>query len=162
MIVVLTLTIVRMVGGTKTTFTVIPGTPADGIDFAPGERSPEEVQAVSDAMPSEWCSYEGLTPPLRLKIRGQSQENYTRITRQHLDAVGRDAFEFLPDAQKGAFLQRISLVAYVVDWEGACYPNGAPLAFSLDNLAALVAKDELLRAFVMENAHRLSPPWPSP
>lgn len=49
--------------------------------------------------------------------------------------------------------------AYVLDWEGATYPNGAPMLYSPENLAAFMATDPHLVAFIRQEAHRLSPKW---
>lgn len=161
LIVLLGLWIIQALVGTKTKYTIVQEGAANPYDPAPGVRSAEEIKAISDAMPSEWCAYQGMTPPLRLKIRGQSLENYTRITRQYLDDVGRDIFINLPAQQQAAVNLRIIVDAYVTDWEGALYPNGNPLPFSLDNVMALLGKDEFLLPFIQDNAHRLSPPWPA-
>jgi hypothetical protein len=161
----LVLLIARAVSATRMTtppLRVVPSRSDGWVDYAPGNKTAEEVQAVSDAMPSEWCVYEGMTPPLRLKIRGQSRENYVRITRQHIGGHGPDSYALLTEAQRNDLNLRITADAYVTDWEGATYPNGNPLPFSLDNLMALIEKDTLLLAFIRDNAHRLSPPWPSP
>lgn len=155
MIVLLVMRIAGMLGNGRTQ--AVPAIP----DPAPGFKSAEQVQATSEVMPSEWCEYQGRTPPLRLKIRGQSEENYTRITRQQLATLGPGGINYLSEDQRSAFVSRIAAQAYVADWEGAFYPNGNPIPFSVDNLMAVIEGDQLLTAFVMENAHRLSPAWTS-
>ena len=161
LIIVLSLAIIRALVGTTTRYTVIPNQPESVFDPAPGVRTAAEIGAISDTMSSEWCVYEGVTPPLRLKIRGQSLENYARITRLHLDEFGRDSYAALPPQQQAQILSRISADAYVVDWEGALYPNGNPLPFTQQNLMAMIEKDSFLWPFIQEHAHRLSPPWPT-
>ena len=54
------------------------------------------------------------------------------------------------------FLPDINAQAYVLDWEGAQYPNGNPLPFSPDRLAILMRKDEILRVFVTDEAWKLA------
>ena len=53
-------------------------------------RSDAEVSALLANMPTTWVTYEGMTPPLQLKIRGLSHELYRRFTKAQLDAFGRD------------------------------------------------------------------------
>jgi hypothetical protein len=159
-IVVLIFRIIQMAGGTRAVYTVVHHQQPADIDEASGYRSPEEIKAISDAMPSEWCLYEGMTPPLMIKIRGQSEENYTRIVRQNMGAIGRENFKFLSEAQKDELHKRSCIEAYVINWEGALYPNGHPLPFSVGNLMGLIERDPLIFPFIIDNAHRLSPPWP--
>lgn len=122
-IVLLLLRIGGMLGGGR------PLTAAAMSDPAPGVRSAEEVRAISETMPSEWLTYVGMTPPLRLKIRGQSEDNYTRITRQLIAPFGPGGMNHLSPAQLEAFTTRVVVEAYVSDWEGAEYPNEARCPF---------------------------------
>ena len=69
-------------------------------------------------------------PPLRLKLRGNSYEGFRRVTRKYIDRTGQDHFERLSDAQRMQFLLPVIAEAYVIEWEGAQYQNGAPLPYS--------------------------------
>ncbi len=124
-------------------------------------RSSEEVAAMIADMPSNWLIYDGMTPSLRLQIRGQSYENYRRVTRKYIDEIGQDNFALLSPEQLQSVNNLIMSEAYVVAWEGAHYPNGNPLPFTPQNLAILLDRDAFLVSFITDEAHRLSPLWPA-
>ncbi len=126
-------------------------------------RSDAEVSALLANMPTTWVTYEGMTPPLQLKIRGLSHELYRRFTKAQLDAFGRDALNSMSPSEamevvKG-LLPDINATAYVIDWKGATYPNGKPVPYTPDNMASLMRKDDLLRNFVSDEAGKLGPAW---
>jgi hypothetical protein len=110
---------------------------------------------------TEWVTYNGRTPSLRLRVRGNSYEGFRRVVRKHIDRVGQDYFEQLSAAERMQFLLQAIAEAYVIEWEGAEYPNGGPMPFSPANLALFMAGDQHLTAFVNQEADRLSPPWPT-
>jgi hypothetical protein len=114
-------------------------------------------------MPTAWVTYDGMTPPLQLKIRGLTQELYRRFTKAQLDAFGRDTLNSLPPSEamevvKG-LLPDVNAAAYVLDWKGATYPNGKPLPYTPDNMASFMRKDDMLRNFVSDEAGKLGPAW---
>lgn len=126
-------------------------------------RSDEEVKTLLASMPTTWVTYDGITPPLQLQIRGLTQELYRRFTKEQLDAFGRDTLDSLPpsaamEVMKG-LLPHINAAAYVLDWRGAKYPNGKPLPYTRDNMASLMRKDDMLRNFVSDEAGKLGPAW---
>ncbi len=124
------------------------------------ERSPKEVEHLVQSLPCEWVTYEGCTPPLRLKVRGQTYETYRRMVRAHIDGIGQHYFESLDSAQQTDIFNLIIADIYVTAWEGAQYQNGNPLPFTPENLRILFQRDPLLLNFVIDNARRISPPWP--
>jgi hypothetical protein len=125
------------------------------------KRSSEEIKRQYDSMPSEWITYNGLTPPLRLKVRGQSYESFRRVARKYIDLVGQATFERYSDAQKAEVNNHIIAEAYVTDWEGPQYPDGNPMLYTPANLVILMSKDEHLLPHVTSEAQRISPAWPS-
>ena len=163
-IVILVLVIVQMIGGTKTKITY-QFEPQQGYEPPPlPERTPDEIKAGFDAMPSEWVTYEGATPPLRLHLRGSTYENLRRVSRNLIDQMGgQKAMDQLPVEQVTQLMfginSKLIAEAYVLDWEGAQYPNGAAMPFSSSNMAALLDSDSYLLTFVTDHAHRLSPDW---
>jgi hypothetical protein len=135
---------------------------ADRFNTAPlPAQSAEETAKQLASQPTEWVTYNGMTPPLRLNIRGQSYESYRRVARVHIDVVGQKNMERFSEAQIAGINNLIVADAYVTDWEGAKYPNGNPMPFSPQDLAVLLSKDEHLLAFVSREAKRISPPWPT-
>lgn len=122
-------------------------------------RTPQEVQALFDSMPSEWVSYEGATPTLNLHVRGVTHELYRRVTRNHMEAYGLSVLDNMPIEQKmevsNGMLPSINATAYVIGWRGAEYPNGKPLPYTPENLATLMRKDEMLRNFVSAESQRI-------
>ena len=160
-LVYLLLRISRMLGGGARTM-VVDQEPHDDRPTLP-DRSTGELQTMLDSMPVEWVTYEGMTPPLRLKVRGLTQELYRRFTRAQLDAFGQDTLDKLPMAQKmdvmKGLLPVINATAYVLDWSGAQYPNGNTLPYTPENLATFMRKDEMLRNFVSNEAGRIGPTW---
>jgi hypothetical protein len=155
----LLLRISRMLGGNRQ---VVLTEPAAGPPELP-HRSDAEVDALLASMPTAWVTYDGMTPPLQLKIRGLSHELYRRFTKAQLDAFGRDTLNSLPPSEAmeiaKSLLPDVNAAAYVVDWKGATYPNGNPLPYTPDNMAALMRKDEMLRNFVSDEAGKLGPAW---
>jgi len=125
------------------------------------KRTVTELKAHVDALRTEWVTYNGRTPPLRLKLRGNSYEDFRRRSQNYIDRIGQDHFERLSDAQLMQFLLPVIAEAYVVEWEGAQYQNGAPMPYCPDNLALFMAGDQHLMAFVKQEAERISPPWPT-
>lgn len=120
--------------------------------------SQAELAARSAAMPSEWVEYPGATPPLKLHVRGQTYETYRLFVRKHLNGVGQEVFEAMSPAMAANFHHTVMADAYVCGWEGAAYPNGAPLAFTPQKLALMLDSDPYLEGFLLETAHRLCPP----
>ena len=156
----LLLRISRMVGGTTTT-TVTHETYDERPELP--NRSEAEIQSLLSNMPTKWVTYQGMTPPLELKIRGMTEELYRRFMRNYFDAYGQHNLDRLPAHEKmeimKTMLPDINARAYVVDWSSAQYPNGNPLPFTPDNLAALIRKDELLRNFISDESAKLDVPW---
>lgn len=155
----LLLRISRMLGGNNR---VVHTEPVASPPELP-HRSDEEVNALLASMPTAWVTYDGMTPPLQLKIRGLTQELYRRFTKAQLDAFGRDTLNSLPPSEamevvKG-LLPDVNAAAYVLDWKGATYPNGKPLPYTPDNMASFMRKDDMLRNFVSDEAGKLGPAW---
>jgi hypothetical protein len=119
-------------------------------------RSQEEIAQLLAAMPTEWVSYQGMTPPLRLKIRGLSYELSRRNWRKYIDQAGDVPLETVTTM----FGSAAAAEGYVIDWEGATYPNGNPIPYSPGDLVILMAKDPHLLEFIRREGQRLSPPWP--
>jgi hypothetical protein len=164
----LVLRIAGMIGGYRTTITLrttdTPGAPppfdAKRFNTSPlPPRSQKELEQIQKSMRTEWVTYGGATPPLRLHVRGQSYEGFRRVVRKYIDLTGQDRFDRLSQQQKEEFLLPVMAEAYVSDWEGAQYPNANPMPFSPANLAIMMAKDPHLGAFVQSEAERISPPW---
>lgn len=155
------LRISRMLGGGARTV-IVNQEPYDDRPKLP-DRSAGELQTLLESMPTEWVTYEGMTPPLRLKVRGLTQELYRRFSRAQLDAFGQATLDTLPMAQKmevmKSLLPVINATAYVLDWSGAQYSNGNALPYTPENLATLMHKDEMLRNFVSNEANRMGPKW---
>lgn len=124
-------------------------------------RSPQELKARDDALQSEWVTYNGRTPPLRLKVRGNSYEGFRRVTRKYIDIIGQDHFDRLGEAERVQFLLPVIAEAYVLDWDGAQYQNGTAMPYSPANLVLFMAADQHLIAFVNQEADRISPAWPA-
>lgn len=163
LIVVLVLVIVRMVGGTKTTITYQVEGQQGSLPPLP-DKSPEEIKADFAAMSSEWVEYAGATPPLKLRIRGLTHENLRRVSRKLIDELGgQRAIDQLPVDQATQLLfgmnSKLVAEAYVLEWDGALYPNGAPMPYSAANMATRLDADPYLMTFVTDHAHRLSPDW---
>ena len=104
-----------------------------------------------------------MTPPLKLKLRGLTEELYRRFTRSCIDIHGRDNLDMLTMNEKleimKGLLPNINAKAYVTDWSDAQYPNGTPMAYASDDLAVFMRKDEFLRNFISEEARKLAPDW---
>jgi hypothetical protein len=82
------------------------------------------------------------------------------VIRKYTDRMGQDHFDRLSDAERMQFMPLFIAEAYVIEWEGAQYQNGAPMPYSPANLALFMAGDEPLIAFVQQEAERIGPPWP--
>ncbi len=123
-------------------------------------RSSQQLKERDDALQSEWITYNGRTPPLRLKVRGNSYEGFRRVVRKYIDTIGQDHFDRLAEAERVQFLLPVMAEAYVLDWDGAQYQNGTPMPYSPANLVLLMAGDQHLIAFVKQEAERISPAWP--
>jgi hypothetical protein len=156
----LLLRISRMVGGTTTTVVSHQtiGVPPDW-----PHRSDAEIQALLASMPTEWVTYEGMTPPLQLKVRGLTQELFRRFVSAQHDNFGRDVLARLSTSEQievgKSLLPNVISLAYVVDWKGVAYPNGNPVPYTPDNLASLLRKDEMLTNFIDAQAERIGPAW---
>jgi hypothetical protein len=124
------------------------------------DRTADEVERMLAEMPTRWVTYNGMTPPLQLKVRAVTEELYRRFTRAQMDAIGQKNIATLPFQERmklmQSFLPDINARAYVLDWQGAAYPNGQPLPYTPDHLAILMRNDELLRLFVTDEAGRLA------
>ena len=76
---------------------------------------------------------------------------------------GQAMFDAMPTDQArnvlAALNPRLIATAYVIDWEGAIYPNGSPMPFTISNIATRLEQDPYLLTFVTDEAHRLSPDW---
>lgn len=157
-LVYLLLRIVRMLDGGPRTPSVAPQGPPE----LP-KRSEAEIETLLESMPTKWVAYEGMTPPLELKIRGLTYELWRRFARHHLDQFGQHTLDALPVAEaakvSASLLPNINDQAYVLDWRGMTYPNGNPLPYTSENLATLMRKDEFLMNFVSKEAEKLSPDW---
>ncbi len=140
----------------QTTETSIPKAPS--LPPLP-ERSSSEVDEMFGWTAANWVEYPGRTPPLRLKIRGLSEELFRRVARKHVGPLGRIWSQRAALELTFRFENLVMAEAYVLDWEGATYPNGAPMLYSPENLAAFMATDPHLVAFIRQEAHRLSPKW---
>jgi len=110
-------------------------------------------------MPIEWVTYLGATPPLKLKIRGTTEMMYRQASRKFINLLGQENFERLSNQEKLAAIHAINADIYVLDWEGAFYPNGSPMPFSPSALALLLDKDEHLNVFLSDQVARISPAW---
>ena len=156
----LLLRISRMLGS-STSGRVIPSESYDTRPKLP-TRSETEIQTILDSMPTKWLIYEGSTPPLNIRVRGLSREFYRRFWRNHLDTM-QNYLDTLPPKEKQDFVMsqtpNVNALAYVVEWNGALYPNGNPLPGTVDNLAVLIRKDEMLRNFISEESGKISPDW---
>jgi hypothetical protein len=166
----LVLRIVGMIGGyrtnvtlqtTRTTKTPPPFDPNHFNTSPLPRRTQNELKQIQNSMRTEWVTYGGATPPLRLHVRGQSYEGFRRVTRKYIDLTGQDNFDRLSQQQQVEFLIPVIAEAYVLAWEGAQYSNGNEMPFSPANLAIMMAKDPHFGAFVQSEAERLSPPWPT-
>jgi hypothetical protein len=160
LIILLVIRIAQATSGTKTVLTYEArsggSSPRPLPELQP--KSASEVDSILD-LPTEWVTYAGATPPLRLNMRGQSLDGYRYTLRKFAAEMGIDVSDLPPEAMEN--VARITTaMAYVVDWEGATYANGAPLAYSARAMAAKLEADPELSIFVSENAQRLSPPWP--
>lgn len=124
-------------------------------------RSLVELASETAKLRTEWVTYGGATPPLKLKVTAQSYESYRRMARQMIDRdIGQENVERLSVEQLEAFNHSVLATAYVADWDGAQYPNGSPMPFSVGNLVVMMAQDPYLEAFIVNEARRISPPWP--
>lgn len=124
------------------------------------ERSAAELESQKNDLKSEWVTYQGATPPLKLLIQGQSYESYRRVVRSQIDLVGQENVERLPPEALADLNRTILANAYVKDWEGAQYPNGNVMPFTPDNLVVRLSGDPYLETFITGEAKRVSPPWP--
>ena len=159
LLVYLALRISKMVGGD----TAIASRQAiGGLPELPN-CSDADIELLLASMPTAWTTYQGMTPPLELKVRGLSHELYRRFTKLHLDAYGRHILDTLTPSEVmevgQSLLPNINAAAYVVDWKGAAYQNGNPIPYSPENLASFMRKDEMLRNFVSEEAGKIGPAW---
>jgi hypothetical protein len=124
-------------------------------------RSAAEVTAQRSTLREAWVTYNGNTPPLRLMLQGQSDESYRRVARDRINVIGQEQFERMSPSEQEVVSAFIAAEAYVNDWEGAAYPNGSPMPFSVKSMAAMMLEDRHLMAFVTDEAAKLGPPWPS-
>ncbi len=154
-----------MIGGVTTTVKTIHGSYDKDGNFYPGEpgrsetapqpvRAAQELQTQAASMPVAWVTYPGATPPLKLKIRGCSEEMYQGAWRKYTDL-----FAQLSREQIHAYRPLINAEIYVLDWEGALYPNGVPIPFTPDGLAILLRNDPHLDAFLSDQVRQVSPKW---
>jgi hypothetical protein len=166
---ILALVVVRMIVGTKTTVTMIPGSVDQSGKFYPAiagasplpQRTSEEIERLLNSMPVAWIIYNGMTPPLRLRIRGTNDELYRRFCRKFIDGVGQENFSHFSPQQIAAARCCINAEAYAVDWEGPKYPNGNAIPFSPSILATMLQKDSFFDAFLTEEVGKLTPNWGS-
>ncbi|MDR3513477.1 MAG: hypothetical protein P4L73_17700 [Caulobacteraceae bacterium] len=160
-IVALVVLIIRALVGHKSEVKITYGGPVQPSALPPLPKlTPAEIEARSSAMVSEWVEYAGATPPLRLHVRGQSHETYRLFSRKHIDLIGEDAVQAMPETMLANLNHIVMADAYVTGWEGAVYPNGAPMPYSPRNLAIMMGADPYLVTFISQTAERLSPPWP--
>jgi hypothetical protein len=120
----------------------------------------QELAERSAAMPAEWVEYPGSTPPLRLHVRGQSYETYRGFVSKHLNVIGEAAFEAMSPQMLMGFNCLVMADAYVTEWEGATYPNGAPMPYAPEYLAPRMESDPDLMTFLSLSARKLSPAYP--
>jgi hypothetical protein len=121
--------------------------------------SSEEFEQQAASMPVEWITYVGMTPELLLKIRGTTQGMFRQTTRKYINIIGQENFERLSTSERNAMMDAIMAEAYVLDWNGALYPNGNPMPYSASSLAVMLAKDPLLGTFLSDQDERLNPGW---
>ncbi len=163
------LRITRMLGGRSVTVVSRDGgaQPPKAFDanrrnMAPlPTRTAEELKRHDDSLQTEWVTYNGYTPPLRLKVRGNSYKGVRGSMRKYIDRIGQDHYERLSDAERAQFMRPELAESHVLEWEGAQYQNGAPMPFSPANLALFMAAAQHLVAFVQQEAERISPSWPT-
>jgi hypothetical protein len=160
----LILQIAKNTGGIKTTTSTVQGHFDEGGKFHPGPALPaplpltqEEFDRQLASMPVEWVTYMGATPSVRLKIRGVTELMYRQICRKYINMMGQEQFERMPFSEKDAVIRMINSELYVLDWDGAAYPNGNPMPFSPSALMLLLDKDQHLRAFLSDEVARISP-----
>lgn len=153
-----------MTGGVKTTLTTVQGTFDEHGNFRAGPPppvalplTPEEFDRQAASMAIEWVTYEGMTPPLKLKIRGTTEMTYRQVCRKYINAIGQEQFEQWPENQKLGLIRTVNSELYVLEWEGAQYGNGNPMPFSPSNLALLLEQDPHLNAFLSDEVARISP-----
>ncbi len=168
LLILLTLRIIQILGGTKTRITIDysenmqDGSPGGLTPMPPmPERTSEQIGAIIEGGQTEWVTYPGMTPPLRMKMRGQSLEGYRWVLRAHAVELGFADLADIPTQMRDALTHVVMARAYVTDWEGPSYPNGVAMPYSPANLASFMDRDDALFNFVAENAHRISPPWPA-
>jgi hypothetical protein len=165
----LVLRIGRMLGGRSVTVMGRESGPQPHATFDPNrfntaplpKRTDEEIKAHDETLQMEWVTYNGRTPPLRLKLRGNTYEGFRRVIRKYIDIVGQDHFDGLSHAERMQLMPLFIAEAYVIEWEGAQYPNGAPMPYSPANLALFMAGDQHLIVFADQESQRISPPWPT-
>jgi hypothetical protein len=110
-------------------------------------------------MPVEWVTYEGTTPPLKLKIRGATEAMYRQLFQKAVKAIGEETFGRMTGEQQHAVTCSINAELYVLDWDGAHYANGNKIPFSAPSLELMLQKDPDLEAFLRGQAQRISPIW---
>jgi len=162
LIISLSLTIIRQVAGTRIE-TTIRYEAASPSGLAPLPELPVASAGVIEALTdteTEWVTYPGRTPSLRLKMRGQSMDGYRYILRKVAAAMGVADLSRMPPELVQPILELSRATAYVVDWEGVAYPNGEPAPYSARALVEMMEADGMLSTFVTDHSERLSPPLP--
>ncbi|HEY2068559.1 MAG TPA: hypothetical protein VGG48_03305 [Rhizomicrobium sp.] len=162
-IIVAVLTIIRSLSGPKTAGKTIEGTFDEVVnpprETAPPPLSRAEFERQAASMPVEWVTYDGMTPPLKLKIRGTTEAMYRQFARKHINAIGEEAFNRMTPERQRDVLRAINAELYVLDWEGACYANGNAIPFSAPSLELMLQRDPDLDAFLNGQVKRISPSW---
>lgn len=154
----LLLRIERMTTRSRSTVASAP-TPSRASDLP--DLSEAEIQTQLATMPTKWVSYEGMTPPLKLRIRGLNRDLYRLLTRAEFERHGYGNPETLSRDVLVKVVEQLHPIInannLVVDWNGAQYPNGNPMPYSPDNLVILMRKDPFLSNFIAEEAGKLGP-----
>jgi hypothetical protein len=163
-IIVAVLTIMRTLASEKRTEGQIQGTvsrtnspAAPHLTLSPLPLTRADFEQLLAKMPVEWVAYEGMTPPLKLKIRGTTDVLYRYLLRKKIDGIGEDAYKLMNLEQQSAATRAVSAELYVLDWEGAQYVNGNAIPFSASSLELMLQRDPDLEAFLSGQVKRISP-----
>ena len=97
---------------------------------------------------TEWVSYTGIAPPLRLKLCFAGTEAFRRAMKQSITSMGCTAIEQLTEEQEAVLGIRAMASTFIVDWEMA----GRPYESSI--MAEMLAADVNLMRFVFNEVKR--------
>lgn len=99
---------------------------------------------------TEWVTYTGVSPPLRLKICFAGSEAYRHAIAQSVTSMGCTAIEQLTEEQEAVLGVRAFASTFVVDWEMV----GRPYVSSV--MAEMLAADVNLFRFLFNEVKRRS------